>query len=86
MPFGGIYTASDIAEDPHYAARENIVDIADAEVGSVRMPAPLPKLKRTPGRITHAGPPLGQHNAEIYGGMLGLSEVELAALATDGVI
>ncbi len=86
VPFGGIYTASDIAEDPHYAARENIVDIPDAEVGSVRMPAPLPKLKRTPGRIAHAGPALGQHNAEIYGGLLDLSEAELETLAADGVI
>ncbi len=66
VPFGGIYTADDIAEDPHYAARENIVDIPDPEEGTVRMPAPLPKLKRTPGHIAHAGPPLGQHNAEIY--------------------
>ncbi len=86
VPFGGIYTAGDIAEDPHYAARENIVDIPDADEGSVRMSAPVPKLKRTPGRIAHAGPPLGQHNAEIYGGLLGLSEAELEALAADGVI
>jgi crotonobetainyl-CoA:carnitine CoA-transferase CaiB-like acyl-CoA transferase len=86
VPFGGIYTASDIAEDPHYAARENIADISDAEEGTVRMPAPLPKLKRTPGRIAHAGPPLGQHNAEIYGGLLKLSDSYLEALAADGVI
>ena len=79
VPFGGIYTASDIAEDPHYAARSNIVDISDPEEGTVRMPAPLPKLKRTPGRVSHAGPPLGQHNTEIYGGLLDLSEQDLAA-------
>ena len=86
VPFGGIYTADDIAEDPHYAARENIVDIPDPEEGTVRMPAPLPKLKRTPGYIAHAGPPLGQHNAEIYGEILELSDGDLAALAADGVI
>ena len=86
VPFGGIYTASDIAEDPHYAARENIADIPDAEEGTVRMPAPLPKLKRTPGRIAHAGPPLGQHNAEVYGRLLNLSDSDLEALAADGVI
>ena len=86
VPFGGIYTASDIAEDPHYAARENIADIPDAEEGTVRMPAPLPKLKRTPGRISHAGPPLGQHNAEIYGGLLSLSDGDLESLKADGVI
>ncbi len=86
VPFGGIYTADDISKDPHYAARENIVDIPDAEVGTVRMPAPLPKLKGTPGRISHAGPPLGQHTKEIYGGLLGMSDAELEQLAADGVI
>jgi crotonobetainyl-CoA:carnitine CoA-transferase CaiB-like acyl-CoA transferase len=86
VPFGGIYTASDIAEDPHYAARENIVDIPDAEIGSVRMPAPLPKLKGTPGRISHAGPALGAHTKEIYGGLLGMSDAALEQLAADGVI
>ncbi len=50
------------------------------------MPGVVPKLSATPGRITHAGPALGQHNAEIYGGLLGKSDAELAALAAAGVI
>jgi crotonobetainyl-CoA:carnitine CoA-transferase CaiB-like acyl-CoA transferase len=50
------------------------------------MPGVVPKLTATPGRITHAGPPIGKHNAEIYGGLLGESAAELAALASEGVI
>ncbi len=86
VPFGGIYTAADIAEDPHYEARDNVVSVPDDEEGTVVMPGVVPKLAATPGRIAFAGPPIGRHNAEIYGGLLGKSEAELAALAADGVI
>ncbi len=86
VPFGGIYTAADIAEDPHYAARENIARVADAERGEIAMPAVVPKLTATPGRITHAGPQLGAHNDEVYRGLLDKSDAELAQLKADGVI
>lgn len=86
VPFGGIYTAADIAHDQHYAARDNLVTVPDAEQGEVSMPGIIPKMADTPGRILHAGPPIGQHNAEVYGGLLNMSEDALAALAKDGVI
>jgi len=86
VPFGGIYTAADIAHDPHYAARDNLVTVPDAEEGTVTMPGIIPKLMDTPGRVQYAGPPIGQHNAEIYGGLLNMTADELAMLAKDGVI
>jgi len=86
VPFGGIYTAAEIADDPHYAARDNIVTVEDDEEGPVVMPGVIPKLHATPGRIETAGPPIGRHNAEIYGGLLAKSDSELAALAEAGVI
>ena len=86
VPFGGIYTAADIAQDPHYKARGNVVTIADEEEGAVVMPGVIPKLAATPGRIAFAGPAIGKHNAEVYGGLLKKSKAELAALAAEGVI
>ena len=86
VPFGGIYTAADIAADPHFKARENIAVIEDAEEGTVTMPGVVPKMRGTPGRIAHAGPPLGQHNQEIYRGLLGKTEAELQALAAAGIV
>ena len=86
VPFGGIYTAADIAADPHFRARGNIVTVADEEEGDIAMPGVVPKLGSTPGRIAFAGPPLGRHNEEVYGGLLQKSSAELAALAADGVI
>ncbi len=86
VPFGGIYTAADISEDPHYAARDNLETVQDEEEGKIVMPAVVPKLKGTPGRIAHAGPAIGAHNAEIYGELLGKSAYELAKMKDDGVI
>ncbi len=86
VPFGGIYTAADIAADPHYRARGNLVTVRDEEEGEITMPGVIPKLEATPGRIAFAGPPLGRHNAEVYGGLLKKTEAELAALAEQGVI
>jgi crotonobetainyl-CoA:carnitine CoA-transferase CaiB-like acyl-CoA transferase len=86
VPFGGIYTAADIAADPHYKARDNLLTIADEEQGEVVMPGVIPKLSETPGRVAFAGPPIGHHNAEIYGGLLKKSDEEIATLQKAGVI
>jgi crotonobetainyl-CoA:carnitine CoA-transferase CaiB-like acyl-CoA transferase len=86
VPFGGIYTAADIATDPHYKARDNLASVADGELGEVVMPGVVPRLEGTPGRIAFAGPDLGAHNDEIYRSLLGKSEADLAALKRDKVI
>ncbi|NKC16558.1 MAG: hypothetical protein GKR94_31465 [Gammaproteobacteria bacterium] len=56
VPFGGIYTAADIAPDPHYDARGNIIRVPDEEAGEVVMPGVVPRLEGTPGRVAFAGP------------------------------
>ena len=50
------------------------------------MPAVLPRFSRTPGRVQFVGPRLGEHNAEIYGGLLGLSEAQQSQLHDAGII
>jgi crotonobetainyl-CoA:carnitine CoA-transferase CaiB-like acyl-CoA transferase len=83
---GPVYDVARIVEDPQYAAREDIISVADADLGEIPMPAVVPKFSRTPGRITHAGPRLGEHNDAIYGGLLGLAPDERRHLAEEGVI
>ena len=67
-------------------ARQALAVIDDPELGTLRMPTVQPRLSETPGRIRHAGLPMGTHNDEIYQGLLGLTEEELGALKADGII
>lgn len=87
VPAGRIYTGKEMLADPHFAAREAIVAVEDPRHGQVRMQAPMPKLSATPSSIRRRAPLLpGEHNAEIYGGRLGLDETDLKDLAERGVI
>jgi crotonobetainyl-CoA:carnitine CoA-transferase CaiB-like acyl-CoA transferase len=83
---GPVYDVPRILADPHYAAREDIATVRDPEAGELRMPGIVPKFSATPGTLRHAGPALGAHNAEIYGGLLGLDEAELGRLRTEGIV
>lgn len=58
---------ADAAEDPHYEARETVVPVPDEELGEVFMPAPVPRFSATPGRIAHAGRPIGADDALLRG-------------------
>jgi len=60
VPVGRIYTAQDIAEDPHYRAREMILPVTTHDGLTVEVPGIVPKLSRTPGAITRRGPMLGE--------------------------
>jgi len=77
---------ADIFRDPHYRAREMIVDVPDERLGSLPQPGVIPKLSLTPGRVDHAGAALGRHTDEILSGLLGLSADEIARLRSDGVV
>jgi crotonobetainyl-CoA:carnitine CoA-transferase CaiB-like acyl-CoA transferase len=86
VPVGGINRAGDIVDNPHFAARQSIVHVEDAQQGVIPMPGVIPKLSGTPGKIQTTGPSLGQHNEEIYGDVLGLSRQELDMLQQQGII
>ncbi|WP_207842519.1 CaiB/BaiF CoA transferase family protein [Williamsia soli] len=86
VPAGRIYTASDMFADPHFAAREAIVKLAHPDFGEFPMHGVFPKLSKTPGAVRHAGPALGEHNADIYGALLGLTDSDQAALVERGTI
>lgn len=84
---GPIYTIADIFNDPHYRARDMIIQMEDPEIGPFAAPGIVPKLSETPGAALWAGPHrLGTHNEEVYCGILGLTREELADLQRQGVI
>jgi formyl-CoA transferase len=86
VPVSPIYSIADIFEDPQYEARGDVIAPSDPVIGPVPMPAVFPRFSRTPGGVRFVGPELGEHNAEVYGGLLGMSEADQAALRADGII
>jgi formyl-CoA transferase len=86
VPAGRIFRAADMLDDPHFVARQAIVSVPHARFDDLRMQNVVPRLSDTPGAVRWAGPELGEHNDEIYGGLLGLDEETLTALRSDEII
>jgi formyl-CoA transferase/succinyl-CoA--D-citramalate CoA-transferase len=86
VPAGPVYDAADVAGDPHYRDRGAILDVATREFGTISMQGVAPKLSVTPGSVRWTGPGLGEHNAEIYSGVLGLTHDEIQQLREEGII
>ncbi|MGF6242647.1 formyl-CoA transferase [Paraburkholderia sp. GAS38] len=85
IPAGKIYDVADIATDPHYRAREMILDSTLDDGTPVQLPGVLPKLDATPGTVRSRAPTLGQHTDEVLAS-LGLDDAQRAALRERGVI
>ena len=85
VPVGKIYSVRDMMTDPHYLARSMFEQHAFADGTPIKLPAITPKLSATPGETRWLGPTLGQHNAEVLGG-LGYDEAAVARLRNEGVI
>ncbi len=80
-----VYDIDQFMADPHVLAREILVDLPDDELGRLPMHNVMPRLSDTPGRLRLPAPLLGEHTAEILGG-LGLDDDTLNKLAQDGAI
>lgn len=87
VPAGRVYTGREMLADPHFAARQAIATVPHPVHGELKMQAPMPRLSDTPSAIRRRAPlHPGEHNAEVYGEILGLGAQELADLAARGVI
>lgn len=86
VPATRIFTIADIFGDPHYRARQAIVEAPDDELGGVAMANVVPRLSATPGRVRHAGRRTGQDTRRVLKDILGLADERLDALAAGGVI
>ncbi|HEY2659287.1 MAG TPA: CoA transferase [Caulobacteraceae bacterium] len=87
IPAGRIYTAPDMLADPHFAAREAIVEVPHPRWEGLKMQNVFPKLSATPGAIRSIAPQsVGEHNDEVLEGLLGLSAETVAGLRRAGAI
>jgi len=85
VPAGRIYDIADIAEDPHYRARDMILKQRTRQGFDVEVPGIVPKLLSTPGAIRSPAPMLGEHTRGILHG-LGFTAEQQEQLKAEGVI
>jgi formyl-CoA transferase len=87
VPAGKIYRAPEMLEDPHFAARQSLVDVDTPRWGTIKMQNAFPRLSDTPSTIRSPAPvEIGQHNAEIYGALLGMDADEMDRLKAANAI
>ena len=85
VPAGKVYTAKDIAEDPHYRARDMILKQTTRDGHEIEVPGIVPKLSATPGSVRSSAPRLGDDTDAVLAGM-GLSAADIAALRQKGIV
>jgi len=85
VPAGKVYTAKDIAEDPHYRARDMILQQPTRDGYTVEVPGIVPKLSVTPGTVRASAPHVGDDTEAVLRGM-GLSEADIATLRAKEII
>jgi len=86
IPSGLIYRAADMLQDPHFLARNAIVSTPHPQFGTLRMQNVAPRLSASPSSVRSPAPALGEHNAEIYGDLLGLKPETIDGYRARGVI
>lgn len=86
VPATKVYRMEDIVGDPHFAARHQVVSVESTEYGHLLQPGVVPVLTGTPGRIPGRAPNLGEHNDEVFRGLLGMTAAEVEGLRGRGLI
>jgi len=85
VPAGRVYTAKDIADDPHYRARDMILRQATRDGHEVEVPGVVPKLMGTPGTVRSSAPRLGDDTDAVLA-EIGFSARDIAALRDTKVV
>lgn len=81
-----VYDITELVADEQLAHREVFVKVGDDELGAMTVQAPVPRFSAADGRVDHLGPRLGEHNADVYGDLLGLSPDYIDDLRARGVL
>ncbi|MFM0123052.1 CoA transferase [Paraburkholderia sp. RL18-101-BIB-B] len=85
IPAGKIYDVEDIASDPHYLARDMILDTQLPDGTPVKVPGIVPKLSATPGTVNSSAPTLGQHTDAVLE-RLGIDAATRESWRSHGII
>ena len=85
VPAGRVYTARDIAEDPHYRARDMLLTQTTRDGHVIEVPGIVPKLMGTPGSVRSSAPRLGEDTDAVLA-ELGLGAEAIGQLRRQGVV
>ena len=85
VPAGKIYTAADIASDPHFIARDMILSETQSDGTQLLVPGIVPKLSRTPGGLHRSAPIIGQDNLAVLR-EIGITEEQIQKMYQQGII
>ncbi|KCZ57197.1 CoA transferase [Hyphomonas beringensis] len=87
VPVGKVFRASDMLEDPHYKARQSLVEVPSERWPGILQQNIVPRLTGTPGKIRWAGPDrLGQHTADVLTDLLELTPEQVEKLKQSGIV
>ncbi|HKS92636.1 MAG TPA: CoA transferase [Tepidiformaceae bacterium] len=86
VPATKVNLIGDIVADPHVHARDQVLTVDSADFGPLLQPGITPRLTLTPGSVRSRAPKLGEHNEEVYLGLLRLDRAEYDHLVAEGVI
>lgn len=86
IPSGPVYTIADVFEDPHYAARDMIVEAPDDTLGQVKLSGIVPKFSADPGKVRWSGRSLGSDTRAVLARELDMDEDSLDGLEAAGAI
>jgi crotonobetainyl-CoA:carnitine CoA-transferase CaiB-like acyl-CoA transferase len=86
VPATKVYLMEDIVADPHYAERHQVLSVESADYGHLLQPGVVPVLTGTPGRVPGRAPLLGEHNDEVFRGLLGMKAEEVERLKANGLV
>ncbi len=81
-----VYDITDLVADQQLVHRTVFVKVEDEQLGAMTVQAPVPRFSAADGRVEHLGPRVGEHNAEVYGELLGLTPPDLGDLHARGVL
>ena len=86
LPCSEVMSVDRMLTDPHYQARETIIDVDDPLFGTIKQPAVTPRFSNHPGGVHRGAPTLGADTDDILSGLLGMAPEAIAGLRDDGVV
>ena len=86
VPIGAVNSPQDLVNSAQLRFRGFLVEIDHPETGRIEYPGASYMFSKTPWAVERPAPLLGQHNEEIYCGLLGYNRQEMVRMRENGVI